>query len=107
MKINSKIMLSVEAVLLLGLLLCCLFCSCDKTPVVLDPSDSVDSVATSEPDYDLQTICPKCGVELRDSEENYRVLNSEYKYDEEGYYIGTLVTFRCLECGCQFTQLML
>lgn len=107
MKIKSKIILSVEAVLLVGLLLCCLLCSCDKPPVVLDSSDSVDSVATSEPDFDLQTICPKCGAELRDSKENYRVLNAEYVYDDEGYYIGTRVTFKCLECGTTFNQLML
>lgn len=107
MKIKSKIILAVEAVLLAGVLLCCLLVSCDKPPVVLDPSDSVDSVAPSENDYDLQTICPKCGAELRDSEENYRVLNAEYVYDEEGYYIGTRVTFKCLECGTTFNQLML
>lgn len=107
MKIKSKIILSVEAVLLVGLLLCCLLCSCDKPPVGLDQNVGVDSVIPSEPDYDLQTICPKCGAELRDSKENYRVLNAEYVYDDEGYYIGTRVTFRCLECGTTFNQLML
>ena len=107
MKLKSKIILSIEAVLLLGVLLCCLLCSCDKPPVCHDRSDSVDSVASVETDYDLQTICPKCGTELRDSEENYRVLNSEFIYDDEGYYIGTRVTFKCLVCGTIFNQLML
>lgn len=103
----SNLFYAIKSALWSAVLIFALFCSCDKPPVGLDPSDSVDSVATIEPDYDLQTICPKCGAELRDSKENYRVLNSEFIYDAEGYYVGTRVTFRCLECGTSFYQLML